>query len=137
MNRLSPQKTIGNRTLTLILGALLMFSIIAAALVDVSYDSTPRTAVIYQDGTQIRRIDLNALSKEISFVVSCEEGSNTVTAGRGWICISEADCPDSVCIKQGRRYGGLTPIVCLPHRLVINFEENDSTTNDLPDVISG
>ena len=33
----------------------------------------------------------------------------------------EADCPDQVCVRQGWVQDRTVPIVCLPHRLVIEI----------------
>ena len=34
--------------------------------------------------------------------------------------VTQADCPDQYCVHQGFRSSG-TPIVCLPHELIIEF----------------
>ena len=48
-----------------------------------------------------------------------ERGSNTIQVEPGRIRVLEADCPDQVCVRQGWISDEVTPIVCLPHRLVI------------------
>ena len=47
-------------------------------------------------------------------------GYNTVTVKDGKIAVTEADCPDQYCVKQGFCNSG-EQIVCLPHKLVISF----------------
>ena len=44
-----------------------------------------------------------------------------VTVAGGEVFVSQADCPDQVCVLHGplRRTGG--PIVCLPNRLSIEW----------------
>ena len=37
----------------------------------------------------------------------------------GAIRVSEADCPDKICVGMGWLTDGAAPIVCLPHRLMI------------------
>ena len=73
------------------------------------------------DGAVVREIDLTAVTAETSFVLETAGGTNTVTRRPGGICVSGADCPDQVCVKQGWLTGGAAPIVCLPHRLVISL----------------
>ena len=81
------------------------------------------TASIYQGGVLLEQIDLTAVEESYSFIVrSPDGGSNTVSVERGRICISQADCPDQVCVHQGWVSDGATPIVCLPHQLVIQIE---------------
>ena len=40
---------------------------------------------------------------------------------QGRIRVSQADCPDQVCVDQGWIADGTVPIVCLPHKLVIEI----------------
>ena len=40
---------------------------------------------------------------------------------QGRIRIAEADCPDQVCVNQGWISNGTVPIICLPHRLMIEI----------------
>lgn len=82
-----------------------------------------RTACIYVDGELARRIDLGAVALPYDFVVETKWGYNTVHVERGGVRVSEADCPDQICVLQGKITGDdLLPIVCLPHRLVIEIE---------------
>ena len=51
---------------------------------------------------------------------TADGGYNTVTVKGGKIAVTEADCPDQYCVRQGFCDSG-TQIVCLPHKLVISF----------------
>ncbi len=82
-------------------------------------------AYIYQDGELIKTIDLDAVVTPYEFTVKSELGSNTVRVEHRSISIIEADCPDHLCIKQGSIEDSAVPIVCLPHRLVIQIEGVD------------
>ncbi|MCR5675892.1 MAG: NusG domain II-containing protein [Lachnospiraceae bacterium] len=44
---------------------------------------------------------------------------NTVVIENGTCRVSEADCPDRICVERGRISVSGETIVCLPHRLVI------------------
>ncbi|MDR3311298.1 MAG: NusG domain II-containing protein [Oscillospiraceae bacterium] len=79
------------------------------------------TAGVYLDGELIRTIDLSDVREPYAFEVADGRGGlNTITVGRGRICVTEANCPDGICVKRGWSDGGGSPIVCLPHRLVIS-----------------
>ena len=93
---------------------------------------------IIQDNTVIREIDLSRVSREYSFVVeSPYGGSNTILVQPGRICVSEADCPDRICVKSGWHSDSAAPIVCLPHRLVIRIEKNAAAGSEaVPDAVS-
>ena len=80
-------------------------------------------AVISVDGEEYRRVDLGAVTEPYAFTVETQWGWNTVRVEPGAICVADADCPGRDCVEQGLISDGLVPIVCLPHRLVIEIEE--------------
>ncbi len=82
-------------------------------------------AVISVDGEVLERIDLSKVRKPYDMDISTEYGHNTVHVEKGAISVSEADCPDKVCMYQGRLTGSGIPIICMPHRLVIEIEGGD------------
>ena len=78
-------------------------------------------AEILQDGKVIRTIDLRTVTESYSFEVTSEKGSNTILVEPGRICVQDADCKDHTCVKMGWLADQPTPIVCLPHKLVIRL----------------
>ena len=78
-------------------------------------------AVISVDGEELERVDLSKVRKEIS----TEYGNNTVHIEPGAISVIAADCPDHVCVYQGKLTGSGIPIICMPHRLVIEILGGD------------
>ena len=86
------------------------------------------TARILQDGKLLYEIDLKEVTEEYSFTIDCPEGGyNIITVKPGMICVSEADCPDKICVNRGWAGGGVSPIVCMPHKLVISFDGDGET----------
>lgn len=73
-------------------------------------------AEIYLNGELLKTVPL---SEDCEFTVDCGNGHNTVTVSGGAVSVTEADCPDKVCVRTGAISGGAVPIVCLPHRLEI------------------
>ncbi len=89
-------------------------------------------AEIIQDGEVIREIDLSRVAETYSFDVEWKDGGcNTVTVRPGAICVSEADCPDLICVHQGWLTDQAAPIVCMPHRLMIHIKNASG-----PDAVS-
>ena len=80
-------------------------------------DEPASRAQVVSDGNIIRILDLNI---DQQFTVATESGMNIVTVKDGKIAVTEADCPDQYCVRQGFCNSG-AQIVCLPHRLVISF----------------
>ena len=93
--------------------ALLALGCIAA----VCLTAGPKSAAfaeIRSDGNLIAVVPLD-VDREIDV-----GGHNTVTVKDGKIAVTQADCPDHICMKRGFCNGG-RDIVCLPNRLVIHF----------------
>ena len=77
---------------------------------------------ITQKGQVLQEIDLTQVKEPYSFVIEGESGAlNTVQVEPGRICISEASCPDQVCVHQGWISDGSEPIVCLPNQVIIQI----------------
>jgi hypothetical protein len=74
-------------------------------------------AEIWSDGELLYTLDLRV--DQTKTVVS-ENGANVITVKDGKIAVTEADCPDQYCVRQGFCNSG-KQIVCLPHKLVISF----------------
>lgn len=81
-------------------------------------------ARVARDGVILREIDLSAVTEPYSFTVDAPGGGyNTVTVEPGRVCVSDADCPDRVCVRQGWLGERAAPVVCLPHRLTITLAD--------------
>ena len=104
-----------------IFSILLALSLIAAGIL---YSSQPKSSVvqILQDGKLVKEIDLSQVEAPYSFTVTDPHGgSNRIQVEPGRICVLEADCPVQVCVHRGWLRDSAAPIVCIPHRLVIQM----------------
>ena len=99
----------------LLFGVLLLLGVVLTAVLFSGSDS-PR-AEIWSEGKLVKTVDL---AEDQTFTVTTETGGNTIEIREGAIRVTEATCPDHVCIERGACSGG-APIVCLPNRLVIRF----------------
>ncbi len=84
-----------------------------------------KTAEILLGGEVERTIDLSAAAEPYDLRIESENGYNIVHVEGGAVSVTEADCPDKVCVKQGRITGSAYPIVCLPHKLTIRIVSGD------------
>ena len=78
-------------------------------------------ARITRDGVLLEEIDLAQVEEPYSLTLEDGSGTNTVLVEPGRIRVSEADCPDQVCVNQGYISDGTVPIVCLPHKLMVEI----------------
>ena len=79
-------------------------------------------AVITVDGQEYKRIDLSRVTESYDIEINTKYGHNTVHVAPGRIAVTQADCPDGICVAQGAIDRGGVPIVCMPHRLVVKIE---------------
>ena len=75
---------------------------------------------ITSNGKMIEKVDLSAVSESYELEVE-HDGFNKILISHDKVEVIEADCPDKLCIHQSR--SGTYPIVCLPHKLVIDLEK--------------
>ena len=89
---------------------------------------TGATAVIEQDGAVICELDLK---KDTEFVLDDGNGgSNTITVKHGKIAVTDANCPDLVCVHTGSISQTGEVIACLPHRLIITISNDNADALD-------
>ena len=106
---------------------VILFLLLGAVAASAAYlllqrESVPApVARITRDGALLEEIDLDKVDKPYSFTLEDGRGSNTVQVDQGRIRIAEADCPDQICVNQGWISNGAVPIICLPHRLMIEI----------------
>ncbi len=107
--------------------AVLGVSLLAVAACAVLFLLLPRgtdrpVARIVLDGELVEEIDLTRVGTPYSFSVeSGSGGENTILVEPGRIRVSQADCPDRICVGQGFISDGTVPIVCLPHKLIVEI----------------
>ncbi len=84
-------------------------------------------ALIYLDGELYRRVELSD-AKE-SYTIAIGDG-NVAIVENGGISMHSADCPDKLCVKQGRATV-LQPVTCLPNKVTIIVESTDAADVDI------
>ena len=108
-------------------GKIILLVLLAAAGLSVAAVAARRgetdhpVARITWDGEVVEEIELDRVGRGYSFTLENQEGSNTISVEKGRIRVAQADCPDQVCVDHGWIADGTVPIVCLPHKLVIEI----------------
>lgn len=78
--------------------------------------------VIYANETEYKRIPFTESTEEI-YKVKAGGGYNTIEIKDGDVKITEADCPDQVCVYTLAIDDPTDmPIVCLPHQVIVRIE---------------
>lgn len=124
--------TILNRRLVNKTDFIIIGLIIAVMLFCFTFFSNRQNGIlaeIYLNGKLIKSLsldtdanfDLNSDNPEYPLMgFSVENGS---------IFVSSADCHDKICMNTGKINGGYQTIVCLPNRIVVKINDNNTNSN--------
>ena len=110
----------------ILIAVLLIVLVSACVSFFILRHSDKQTVEIVQDGTVLYTFDLNDTEDRDIRISAPDGGYNFVQIQNGTICISEADCPDQTCVNMGVLNSDYLPIVCLPHKLIVRFTEDES-----------
>lgn len=109
-----------NLILAIVTALLLLLGIIGC--IAVNNKSGGCIAVIRQNGNEVQRIDLSAVSDRYSITLRGENGEeNVIFIEHGAISMHSASCPDKLCVKRGKLSTNGIPLVCLPNHIVIEI----------------
>ncbi len=103
------------------LSCLLIIGIIFTICI-FAFSKKGNTLVIYVDGEIYGEYSLNS---DETIEINDEFGNNTVIIKDGEAYMVDADCPDGLCMKQGKISKAGQNIVCLPHRLVLEIKGDE------------
>ena len=128
-----------NKAIALSIIILLLFlSSVAALLLPgmlPKKDGQLYVADIYQDGVLIQSIPLLSSKESTTFRIEGKDGAfNEIEVQGTQIGMTNASCPDHLCVHRGFLSNSQIPITCLPNRVVIRIrparpsDELDATT---------
>ena len=101
--------------LSILGGALLIFGICASMML-----GTGSEVVVRVDGEEYARLPLD---KDTELLIESDRGSNLLVVKDGRAYISEATCPDLICVHTGYA-DELKSVVCLPNKVTVSIENN-------------
>ena len=99
--------------------------VLAAALIlfGVLRSGTARSgsgfASVSVGGEIVKRLPLDV---DTEYLITTEYGENLLCIRSGECAVTDADCPDRVCVKAGSVKRPGECIVCVPHRVVVTIE---------------
>ncbi len=104
----------------------LLLSVIGAAVIILSVFAIFRvfgdgdTVTVSIDGEILTELPLN---EDTEYRIESDSGYNLLVIKDGKAYISEASCPDKICVKTGAA-DEITSIVCLPNKVVVSIEKD-------------
>lgn len=127
-----PKSTMKRLKADVIILAFILTAALAAYVIPALLQSDEAGMIsVYQDGVLLYQY---SLEEEQTITVSSPEGYNLLLIGESEVRVTDADCPDQLCIRQRAISRKGESIICLPHRLVIQIDsgkesELDAVTN--------
>ena len=115
--------------LVLIVGIMLV-ALISAITVYLTH-AQGNVVVVKVDGRVVKELSLSE-NADIT-IEGYQGGVNLVKIEDGKAYVTEADCPDELCVKTGGISRAGETIVCLPHRVVVEIKGNKIIQNESDD----
>lgn len=116
----------GDRTVLLLLATALLLSALPRLFAP---SEAPRWAIIYVDGSERHRLDVRGPLREIEIVTA--KGRVVIAVGTGGARFVTSDCPDRLCIAQGRLDRVGQSALCLPNAVEIRLEGTEKGADDV------
>lgn len=85
------------------------------------------------DGTLYQSLPL---SENTSIELPTKTGRNILTIQDGIADMTDADCPDQLCVKQKPISHTGETLVCLPHKIVVKVINNTEDAKTVPDGVA-
>ena len=83
--------------------------------------------IVSVDGKEVARYQL---TEDIDTVIQGIGGTNHLVISGGSASVTDADCPDKLCVGMGAISHVGDSIVCLPHRLSVRIAGDDTAAPD-------
>lgn len=107
--------------------AVLLLCGLALSVIIFCFREDGSNVSIYVDGSLYASYSLN----EDRVIKIGEDETNTVVIADGEVYMSEANCPDKICVHSGKKSHDGDSIVCLPHKVVIAVEGYDKELDSI------
>ena len=79
---------------------------------------------------QDRLIETYPVSKDGEYKIKTDDDFNQIVIKKGIVSMKDANCPDQLCVKQGRISKSGESIICLPHKIVVTISSKEGIKNE-------
>ncbi len=115
------------------IGALVLL-VLVFALALLLFAEEGDTVIVRVDGEVLGEYSLSE-DREIEIVT--EQGRNLLVIKDGKADITDASCPDGICVKHRAVSRDGESIICLPNKVVVEIEKKSADDGDItPDIIA-
>ena len=110
-----------------LIGVILIIGLVLIIIINATKTEGSRV-LITVDGKKYAELPLD---KDTTFTIKQEDGSiNILTVRDGQVDMTEANCPDKICVKHPNIHYNSETIVCLPHRVVLQIVDGEKNETD-------
>ncbi len=107
---------------------ILILSLFALAMIALTKEEGG-TVVIKVNGEITQSLPL---SEDIIVIIGEKtEDYNILEIKDGYVYMTEANCPDKLCVKHNRIHYNHESIVCLPHKVVVEIQGGEENEVDM------
>ena len=106
----------------LLAGAFFLWNQLSRSRAEQALDSPTARVIVSLDGKQVQALALNT-DTELT-IESPSGGTNHLVISHGEAWISEASCPDKICVHQGKISHEGEIIVCLPNLMTVQISNS-------------
>ena len=100
----------------LMIGIIVVLCLVAMAVISAQREAGGQVN-IHQNG---ELVDTFPLNEDRSIRYEAVGGGYNIVTIKDWtVSVTEASCPDQVCVRHGKTNQTADPIVCLPNSLVV------------------
>lgn len=113
----------------LVLGLLLAAALLSWLIPHMTGNDTPGgEVVVFRDENEIGRYSLS--EDDTIAVRGTDDGYNLILISGAAVRVTDADCPDKLCVRQRSISKSGESIICLPHKLVITIDSPEESDID-------
>ena len=109
----------------ILIGAVLAIAMLVLAIFTLTREEGTYV-IVRVDGNQVAKYSLSQNGE-----YSLNNGTNILRIDNGTAYLTEADCPDHLCVKQGKVNKNGETITCLPNKLTVTVYSTEEADVDL------
>lgn len=106
----------------IIIFIIIFVAVISLIIINIYYKDTGKTVQIFVKNKLIKELPLN---KDVTFNIEDGDSYNILLIKDNCVYMTDANCPDKLCIEQGKIKKNGENIICLPHKVIIKVTSDD------------
>ena len=113
----------------IIMGAIVLVIALVSLVFFVVTKKEGSMILITVGGEEYQTLELD---QNVTFTIDGEGNwHNSVVVEDGYVWMSDADCPDKLCVKHNKIHYNHETIVCLPHKVVVEIINGETNSVDI------